>query len=100
MVPSVPASPDCGCLRRGNPERSEALTCCLDGAAHVDAAAGIVDHHRVEALALGVLGRVAYAEVQGEAGHEHTADAALAQVAGEAGWRRVVVLEDRRVRVN
>ena len=81
-------------------ERRERLARGGDRSVHVDAAAGILDHDRGEALPVRVLGRVANAEIERQAGEKHARQPALAQIAGEAGRRRLVVLEKRRIGID
>ena len=55
---------------------------------------------RLEAFAVRVLGRIADAEIEGEAGEEDAREAALAQVAGEPGRRLAIVFIEGRVGVD
>ena len=71
-----------------------------DGAIDIDAAAGVLDHHHIEAFAPRVFGRVADAEIKGETRQEDTREAALAQVAGQSRMCLAVVLEERRIGVD
>src|SRR5437868_4293456 len=73
--------------RRGarDAERLELCARGGDRTVDVDAAAGILDHDRLEALALGVLGRIAHTEIVSQAGQEHARKAALAQISGKPG---------------
>ena len=48
----------------------------------------------------GVLGRVAHAEIEGEAGQKDPRKTALAQIADQAGRRRAVVLEEGRIGID
>src|SRR5262245_49656919 len=68
-----------------------------DRSAHVDAAAGILDHHRHETLAQRILRRVADTEIERQAGEINPREAALAQIAGEPGRGPAVILIERRV---
>ena len=70
------------------------------GAIDIDAAAGILDHHHVEALAARIFGRIAHAEIEGEAGQEDPPEAALAQIAGEAGMGLAIVFVERRIGID
>ena len=49
-----------------DPDGIESLACCEHRAVDIDATAGIFDHQDIEALALGVLGRIADAKVERE----------------------------------
>ena len=82
------------------PERRQSATGVGDGTVHVDAAAGILDHDHAEALLAGVLGGIADAEIVGEAGDEDAVEAALAEIADEAGRGALVVLEESGVGVD
>ena len=81
-------------------QAQEGLVCRLHRASHVDAAAGVLHHDHLEAAAVRVLGRVAHAEVEREAGDEYALQATLAQVAGEPCRRRVVVLVEGRIGID
>ena len=87
-------------VMQGTPRLEKAARARRDGAAHVDAAASILDDHHLEAAAAHVLGRVAHAEVEGEAGEKHPGQPALAQISGEGRRRRVIVLVEGRVRID
>src|SRR5262249_23946817 len=71
-----------------------------DRTVHVDAAAGVLDDDRLETLAMGVLGRVAYAKIERQPGKEDAPQAAFAQITGEPGRRRAVVLIKRRIGID
>src|SRR5262249_40498283 len=62
----------------GNGEVRKGAARRLQRAAHIDGAAGILDHDDRKAAAVRILGRVAHAEIEGEAGQEHALKAALA----------------------
>src|SRR5215471_2176571 len=66
----------------------------------IDAAAGILDDDDPEPLACGVLRRITYAEIEGEAGEEYARETALAQVAGNTCRSRMIVFIERRVRID
>ena len=71
-----------------------------DGVRQVDGAGGVFDDEALEAEGDAVDGGVADAEVVGEAAEEEAMEAALAQVAGEAGRGEVVVFEEGGVGVD
>src|ERR1700733_13159179 len=56
-------------------------------AVEIDAAAGVLDDENSKAFAARVFGRIANAKIEGEAGQKHPEEAALAQIADEAGQR-------------
>jgi hypothetical protein len=72
----------------------------VERAVEVDGPAGVDQHRRPEAEPRRVERRIGDAEVGGEPGEPDRLDPALAQVAGEAGRRRAVVLEEGRVAVD
>jgi hypothetical protein len=71
-----------------------------DGVGKVYGAGGVFDDSDVEAEMLAVDGGVADAEVVGEAAEEEALQAALAEVASEAGGGEMVVLEEGGVGVD
>src|SRR6516165_11023228 len=87
-------------LRAHHPAFRKARACRGDRTVKVDAAAGVLDDDHLEAEAAGVLGRPAHAEIEGEAGEENAGEAALAQVPGEPGRRRAVVLVEGRIGID
>src|SRR5262249_52515642 len=66
----------------------------------IDATAGVLDHDDVEALALGVLARIANAKVEREPGQKDAPQAAFAQIPGQPGLGLAVVLVECRIRVD
>src|SRR5215469_18005428 len=66
----------------------------------IDGAAAVFDEHCGKALAPRIDGRVVNAEIGGEPDEKDTREAALAQVAGKAGRRALVVLVKGRVRID
>ena len=70
-----------------------------DGVGEVDGAGKVFEDKGFEAQVVAVEGGEADAEVVGEAGEEESFETALAEVAGEAGWGGVVVLEEGGVAV-
>src|SRR5580658_3936565 len=93
-------SRDPGHIDHARADRGERLVRRGDRAVDIDAAAGVLDHDRREAAAVGILGRVADAEVEGEAGEEDAGEATLPQIRGQAGRRRVVVLVKSRIGID
>src|SRR6516225_8228523 len=83
-----------------DPARRKAFPRRRQRSIEIDAAASILDDDDSEPFAGGVLGRIAYAEIKSEAGDEGACETALAQIAGKAGRRRVVVFVERRVGID
>ena len=71
-----------------------------DAVREVGGAGGVFDDDGFEAEIVAVDGGVADAEVVGEAAEEDAMEAALAEVAGEAGGGEVVVFEEGGVAVD
>ena len=69
-------------------------------AIQVDGAAGVAHNHGREAQPSCVERGVAHAIVVGKPGKEHTRQPALAQIAGQAGWREPVVLIERGIGID
>lgn len=65
-------------------------------AVDVDAATGVINHIDVEPRVAAVYRRPGDAEIRAQPGHEDRVDPPLFQVAGEAGLRFLVSLEERR----
>ena len=61
------------CGNAADAQGPEQLTRGRHGAVDVDAAAGILDHDRLETLALRIFRRIAHAEIEGEAGEKRPA---------------------------
>ena len=59
-------------------ERSETVHRQGGGTIHIDAAAGIFDHHDIEALTPRVFTRVAHAKIKGEADYKNSDETAFA----------------------
>ena len=72
----------------------------IDGAGESDGAGGVFDDQGFEAELLAVNGGEADAEVVGQTAEEKAVEAALAEVAGEAGGRFMVVFEEGGVTVD
>src|SRR5262249_3962420 len=70
------------------------------GAVEIDAAAGVLHDGDLEAGLAGILSREADAEVEGETRDEHGLQFAFAQIAEQAGRRPMIVLEQRRIRID
>src|SRR5665647_553979 len=88
------------CGNAANTQSSEQLARGGHGAIDVDAAAGILDHDRLEAFAARVFRRIAYTEIEGEAGEKHAPEAALAQVSGKSRPRLAIVFGERRIGID
>src|SRR6185295_15959030 len=69
-------------------------------ALRIDAPAGVLDDQRLEALAPRIERAPRDAEVGREAGEERAFEAALPEIAAEAGLRLAVRLDERRVAVD
>ena len=72
------------------PPRRKARARRRNRSAKIDAAASLFDDDRGKAFALRVLGRIAHAEIKGEADEKGPLEIALAQIAGKSGRRRAV----------
>src|SRR5262249_57311591 len=68
--------------------------------ANIDAAASLLDDHRLKTATIGILRRVAHANVQRQTGEEDALETALAQVSGKPGRSGVVVLVERGIRID
>ena len=76
------------------------LARCGGGAFDIDAAASVLQHNGLEAFAARVFGRIADAEVRGEAGQKDPRESALAQVAGKSGLGPAIVFIKGRVGID
>src|ERR1700722_12751473 len=83
-----------------DPARRKAFPRRRHRTVEIDAAAGIRDDDDPKPFAGGVLGRIAHAEIEGEASEECAQEATLAQIAGKAGRRRAVVFVECRVGID
>src|SRR5665647_1586675 len=68
------------CGNAANPGRCEQLSRGRHRAVDVDAAAGILDHDRLETFATRIFRRVAHAKIKRETGKKDPPEAALAQI--------------------
>lgn len=78
----------------------ELLSRCRSGAFDVDAPAGVLNHNDLETFAACIFGRIADAEVKGEAGQKHPRQATFAQVTGESRPGPAIVFIEGRVGVD
>ena len=88
------------CVRRqaGDAKRGEAFVSRCDRSADVDAAASVLDDKDRKAFPPRVLGRVAHAKIEREAGEKHPRQSAFAQISDKSGRRFAVVFVERRVK--
>src|SRR5579862_7440078 len=82
-------------LQAGNAQCGETAPRRGDGTADIDAAAAVLDHEDGKAFAPRVLGGVAHAKIQRQAGKKYAGKTALAQISDQASWRGAVVLVER-----
>ncbi len=91
---------DLGGLDAGDASAGKGGVGVGDAAGEIDGAGGIFDDDGLEAEVFAVDGRVADAEVVGEAAEKEALQAAFAQVAGESGGSDVIVFEEGGVGVD
>src|ERR1035437_10982283 len=72
------------CGNAANPGRCEQLSRGRHRAVDIDAAAGILDHDRLETFATRIFRRVAHAKIKRETGKKDPPEAALAQIPGKS----------------
>src|SRR5512139_1494067 len=91
---------DRACLNAADAKRLKLLSCCGGGAVDIDAPAGVFKDNDLEVFATRIFGRVADAEVKGEARQKHSRETTFAQVTGESRLGRAVVFEENRVGID